>query len=123
MIRLRSASPDIGVDHFETLQLQGYLEQVLRAQKKYEEADQIKEKLASNEKVKSKEKTEASSLLMSCLDPSEFFGNLMDPNKKEREEEERTKDAVRASKKKWKQIREERFAFLDQNKSDDTTAQ
>lgn len=60
---------------------------------------------------------------MACLDPSEFFENLMDPNKKEREEEEETRAAIRASKKKWKQIREERFSFLDQNKSDESTEQ
>ena len=47
----------------------------------------------------------------------------MDPNKKEREEEEETRAAIRASKKKWKQIREERFSFLDQNKSDESTEQ
>ena len=39
----------------------------------------------------------------------------MDPNKKEREEEENVKREVRASKKQWRKIRQERFQFLDSN--------
>ena len=37
----------------------------------------------------------------------------MDPNKKEREEEEKLKKEVKASKRAWRKIRKERFAFLD----------
>jgi len=40
---------------------------------------------------------------------------IMDPNKKEREEEEKLKKEVRASKKQWRKIRQERFQFLDSN--------
>lgn len=40
---------------------------------------------------------------------------IMDPNKKEREEEESLKKEVRASKKQWRKIRQERFQFLDSN--------
>lgn len=123
LIRLRSASPDIGVDHHETYQLQKHLEQVLRAQKKFEEADEVQAKLEGNERLRSKEKEEASSILTACLDPSEFFENLMDPNKKEREEEEKTKAAVKASKKQWKKIREERFDFLNRNNEEQQPAQ
>lgn len=122
LIRLRSASPDIGIEHHETVQLQGYLEQALRSQNKYEEAEEIKEKLQSNEKTKAKVKDEANSLLMACMDPSELFGSIMDPNKEEREEEERTKEAVKASKKQWRKIRAERFAFLDQAQNGDASA-
>jgi len=43
----------------------------------------------------------------------EPFESIVDPNKKEREEEERIKKEVRASKKAWRKIREERFKFLD----------
>ena len=37
----------------------------------------------------------------------------MDPNKKEREEEENLRKDVKASKKHWRKIRQERFQFLD----------
>lgn len=39
----------------------------------------------------------------------------MDPNKKEREEEEKLRKEVKASKKHWRVIRKERFGFLDVN--------
>jgi hypothetical protein len=42
---------------------------------------------------------------------------ILDPNKKEREEEESMRKEVKASKKKWRAIRQERFAFLDANVS------
>ena len=38
---------------------------------------------------------------------------IMDPNKKEREEEEKLRKEVKASKKQWRRIRRERFGFLD----------
>ena len=47
--------------------------------------------------------------------PSEALEMIMDPNKKEREEEENVKREVRASKKQWRKIRQERFQFLDSN--------
>lgn len=47
----------------------------------------------------------------------------MDPNKEEREEEEKTKAAVKASKKQWKKIREERFDFLNRNNEEQQPAQ
>lgn len=40
---------------------------------------------------------------------------IMDPNKKEREEEEKLRKEVKASKKQWRKIRQERFQFLDAN--------
>ena len=39
----------------------------------------------------------------------------MDPTKKEREEEESLRKEVKQSKKQWRKIRQERFAFLDAN--------
>jgi len=47
--------------------------------------------------------------------PTETLEMIMDPNKKEREEEEKLKKEVRASKKQWRKIRQERFQFLDSN--------
>ena len=47
--------------------------------------------------------------------PSEAYDMIMDPNKKEREEEEKLRKEVKASKKQWRLIRKERFAFLDAN--------
>ena len=47
--------------------------------------------------------------------PTEALEMIMDPNKKEREEEENVKREVRASKKQWRKIRQERFQFLDSN--------
>ena len=39
---------------------------------------------------------------------------MMDPNRKEREEEEKLRKDVKASKKQWRRcIRQERFLFLD----------
>jgi hypothetical protein len=47
--------------------------------------------------------------------PTEALEMIMDPNKKEREEEEILKREVRASKKQWRKIRQQRFQFLDSN--------
>lgn len=47
--------------------------------------------------------------------PTEALEMIMDPNKKEREEEETLKREVKASKKQWRKIRQERFKFLDSN--------
>jgi hypothetical protein len=45
--------------------------------------------------------------------PTEAIDLLMDPNKKEREEEQKLRKEVKASKKQWRRIRQERFQFLD----------
>jgi len=44
-----------------------------------------------------------------------FFFDLEDPNKKEREEEQKLRKEVKASKKQWRAIRKQRFSFLDAN--------
>ena len=49
----------------------------------------------------------------------EALEGLMDPNKDEREEEQRLKKEVKASKKAWRRIRDERFKFLDASASID----
>lgn len=49
--------------------------------------------------------------LIYCL----FFFDLEDPNKKEREEEQKLRKEVKASKKQWRSIRKQRFSFLDAN--------
>ena len=46
-------------------------------------------------------------------DPWEAMDIIMDPNKNEREREERQKKEVKASKKQWIKIRKKRFQFLD----------
>lgn len=117
LIKLRIESPDIGPDHHETLHLQKYLEQALRQQGKNDEADEIAAKLKEFEKEKNKEKDEANKSLWDSLfvAPGEALDMIMDPNKKEREAEERLKKEVKASKKQWRKIREQRFKFLDAN--------
>jgi len=114
LIKLRCQSPDIGPDHHETITLYKYLEQALRAQKRIDEADEVAAKIAEYKQLKTNEKVEADK---STWDQwvTEPFESIVDPNKKEREEEERIKKEVRASKKAWRKIREERFRFLDAN--------
>jgi hypothetical protein len=67
------------------------------------------------ETKKSDEKKEAEASLWDSFlkAPSEAYDMVFDPNKKEREEEERLRKEVKASKKAWRKIRQERFAFLD----------
>lgn len=112
LIKLRCQSPDIGPDHHETITLYRYLEQALRAQKKNAEAEEVAAKIFKNKQQKKTEKDEAERSLWDqwVMEP---FGSIVDPNKKEREEEENIKKEVRASKKAWRKIREERFKFLD----------
>ena len=51
--------------------------------------------------------------------PQEAFDMIMDPNKKEREEEEKIRKDVKIAKKTWRAIRKERFAFLDNGTTDE----
>ena len=112
LIKLRCQSPDIGQDHHETITLYRYLEQALRAQKKNEEAEDVARKIYNNKQQKKTEKAEAEkSLWDQCV--LEPFESIVDPNRKEREEEEKIRKEVRASKKAWRKVREERFKFLD----------
>lgn len=124
LIKLRVESPDIGPDHHETLFLQTYLSKALKMQGKNSEAEDIDEKLALAEEEKKAEKEEAEQSLWDSIfvDPKEAFDMIMDPSKKEREEEERLKKEVKASKRAWRRIRGERFKFLDSNNEYDGRA-
>ena len=51
--------------------------------------------------------------------PQEAFDMIMDPNKKEREEEEKIRKDVKIAKKTWRAIRKERFGFLDNGTTDE----
>jgi hypothetical protein len=51
--------------------------------------------------------------------PQEAFDMIMDPNKKEREEEEKIRKEVKIAKKTWRAIRKERFGFLDNGTTDE----
>ena len=115
LVRLRCESPDIGPDHHETLQLRRYLMESLRAQSKHKEADEIEEmlKLADTEVRKEKEGADVSLWDSFVSSPGDALSSIMDPNKKEREEEARLRREVKASKKAWRRIRQERFRFLD----------
>lgn len=117
LIKLRTASPDIGIDHEETLYLQKYLERALRQQSKIDEANEILERLQNIENMKKTEKDAATKNLWKSIltDPKEALELIVDPNKKERDEEIRLKKEVKASKKAWRKIREKRFKFLDSN--------
>jgi hypothetical protein len=73
--------------------------------------------------TESKLKTEKSEAEKSMWDnfleaPQEVYDMVMDPSKKEREEEEKLRKEVKASKKQWRRIRRERFAFLDSDGGD-----
>lgn len=115
LIRLRTESPDIGPEHHETIQLHKYLAQALRGQGKYEEANDVMIKVKAAEMVKNKEKIEATKSLWDtlCSVPQGVMEYVVDPNKKEREQEEMIRKEVKQSKKQWRKIRQERFAFLD----------
>lgn len=115
LIKLRCESPDIGPEHHETYLLNKYLEQVLRRNKKTKEADEILAKLRKTEQRIKTEKKEAETSMWDqfMVAPNDAYDMVMDPNKKEREEEEKMRKDVRASKKLWRKIRQERFAFLD----------
>ena len=115
LIKLRSGAPDIGPDHHETIVLYKYLATTLRSQNKYEEAKEIQARVKASETAKSKEKKQAEqSIFESILNaPAEAFDMILDPNRKDREEEQKLRKEVKASKKRWRMIRSERFAFLD----------
>ena len=111
LIRLRCQSPDIGPDHHETITLYRYLEQALRAQKKTDEAGQVEAKILRHEQEKRTEKAVAERLLLDQWG-AESSESKVDPNNKEKKKEEKNK-RVRASKRAWRKIREEKFKFLE----------
>lgn len=121
LIRLRTESPDIGPDHHETMILHKYLAQTLRSQGKNDEADAVAEKVKVYDMAQKNEKQEAEQTLWDSIvnAPSDAYDMIMDPNRKEREEEEQAKKEVKASKKKWRKIRQERFPFLDTDPKED----
>jgi hypothetical protein len=51
--------------------------------------------------------------------PQDVYDMVMDPSRKEREEEDKLRKEVKASKKQWRRIRRERFAFLDSGDGND----
>ena len=89
-----------------------YLAQSLRAQNKNDEAKEVMKKIQTAEAVKNKEEKEAAekSLWESFAD---VYDMVVDPNRKEREEEQKYRAEVKQSKKQWRRIRHERFPFLD----------
>ena len=109
LIRLRCESPDIGPNHHETRFLKQYLVETLQAQGRNNEAFVIINDLEKAEKaeVKELEETPDCFTMSFCT-----LGDIMDPNRSEREEEESAKREVRESKKAWRRIREDRFKFL-----------
>ena len=119
LIRLRTESPDIGPEHHETILLYSYLEEVLKKLGKDKEAKEIRERVNENAKRLKSEKDEAEKSMWDLViaAPTEAIDMIMDPNKKEREEEQKLRKEVKASKKQWRMIRKERFSFLDANTS------
>ncbi|KAL3936739.1 MAG: hypothetical protein SGBAC_008014 [Bacillariaceae sp.] len=120
LIRLRTGAPDIGPEHHETMLLYGYLEQVLRSMGQNDEAEVIRKKLKAYDKKLKDEKEEAQKSMWGTLvaAPMEAYDMILDPNRKEREEEEKMRREVKASKRAWRGIRKERFAFLDASGND-----
>lgn len=119
LIRLRTESPDIGPEHHETIMLYKYLEDVLQKTGKTKEAKEIQNRLQHHEERIKSEQDEAEKSMWDVVisAPTEALDMIMDPNKKEREEEKKLRKEVKASKKQWRMIRKERFAFLDANSS------
>eukprot|EP00536_Pseudo-nitzschia_multiseries_P009949 jgi/Psemu1/258613/estExt_Genewise1Plus.C_2900035 len=117
LVRLRTESPDIGPDHHETVLLYTYLEQVLRMTGQVQEAKEVQSRIQDHDTRLRSEKAEAEKSMweMVIAAPTEAIDMIMDPNKKEREEEEKLRKEVKASKKQWRTIRKERFSFLDAN--------
>ena len=76
-------------------------------------ADKLEEGLVANEEG---EKSIWDALVSG---PQEALDMIMDPNKREREEEEKTTKEVKAAKKAWRAIRKERFPFLDDIANDE----
>ena len=123
LIRLRTESPDIGPDHHETILLYTYLENVLSITGQSAEAREVRTRIKEHEKRLKDEKEEAEQSMWEYLAsaPGEALDMVFDPNKKEREAEEEMRKEVKASKKKWRAIRKERFAFLDSSSGGPTS--
>lgn len=119
LVKLRTESPEIGPDHHETILLYTYLEDVLSIAGQDKEAKEIRARIKNHDKRLKSEKDEAEQSMWDYVisAPTEAIDMIMDPNKKEREEEEKLRKEVKASKKQWRAIRKERFAFLDANAS------
>lgn len=121
LIRLRTESPDIGPEHHETIILYKYLAQTLRAQEKYEEAKEVMTKVHTAEVAKNNEEKEAEKSLFESF--GDVYDMVVDPNRKDREQEQKFRAEVKQSKKQWRRIRNERFPFLDvdadEKKADD----
>lgn len=111
LIRLRTESPDIGPDHHETIVLYKYLRDCLKSQKKIGEAEEAQQIVVAFEESRSDEKEQAEQSMWTSL--GEVYDMVVDPNRKEREEEEKFRKEVKQSKKHWRRIRQERFPFLD----------
>lgn len=111
LIRLRTESPDIGPDHHETLLLYRYLAGCLRQQKKNSEAKEIETHVEKAERARHNQNEETSKDMWGSL--GEAYDMVVDPNRKDREEEQRFRKTVKQSKKAWRRIRQDRFAFLD----------
>lgn len=117
LVRLRMESPDIGMNHPETTILYKYLAMALEAQGKYEEAEDARSAVKNAQRINKNEKSEADKSLWETFlaAQSDAIDMVIDPNKKERQEEEDLKREVKASKKQWRKIRNDRFKFLDLN--------
>jgi len=124
LIKLRCDSPDIGPNHHETFVLYKYHEQVLRKLGKTKEADQVAEKIEKFQSRRVKEEKDAEDSLWDSFmnAPTDAYEAMFDPNKKERLEEEELRKEVKASKKQWRKIRQERFAFLDSEQQNNSVA-
>lgn len=117
LIRLRTESPDIGPEHHETVLLYTYLEGVLAITGQDREAKEVRARIEEHNARHAKDKEDAERSMWDALiaAPGEAMDMIMDPNKKEREQEEALRKEVKQSKKQWRAIRKERFAFLDSN--------
>merc|ERR1712196_640406 len=92
-------------------------EEVLKMLDKDKEAKEIRKRIRDNDKRLKSEKDDAEKSMWDFVmaAPTEAIDMIMDPNKKEREEEQKLRKEVKASKKQWRTIRKERFSFLDAN--------
>jgi len=130
LIQLRIDSPNIGLYHHETRQLQQYLVLALQGQqKKQNEVQELVNTINENTKIAEEQQKKNvnqpsnttnnenntwSSFLEKPMDLALEMCSL-DPNKKQRVQEEEFQNSIRTSKKYWKKQREERFTFLIEN--------
>lgn len=124
LIKLRTVAKYIGPYHSETMLLQKYLARALNKQGKTREENEIKRKIQKYERRIEREYPDSPTTALSSHSQQQkgepslwesfytYTESVFDPNKEEREFEERQEREVRRAKQRWMTIRREKFSFL-----------